>query len=695
MFEPITIGNVELRNRTYMGPHGIPLEAPTPGHEFYHSPAVEAAYYYAERAHGGVGLIFHSQQSGPVARFPWFSSNPWFRESIPSYRRVAEMVHEGGAKIMSQLWYTGNFLNQWDAIGPVSPVLRPSHEAHFVWHTVGREMTKAEIQRLIETYVQSSRHLLEAGYDGVEIHASHGAIVEKFLSPYFNKRTDEYGGSLENRMRFLTETLERVRDEVGTGLALGTRICADQLLEGAVDLEETKEILRRLDASGLLDFIDIDIGVEPEQQELMATSAFMPKLHNAERVAALREAAGSLTVLSCPGQLADLADAENLLAAGSVDMVGAVRGLIAEPELIKNALEGKEAESRRCLLVNQCIEAAAGLGFGCAVNPASGREEKWGVGVRRPAPRSMKVVVVGGGPAGGEAARVAALRGHEVVLFEARDELGGGMALWSKIPGRERVASTPRWYADRLAELDVDVRLSTKATKDSVLAEGADVVVTATGALYATGGQTGLRPGTLSGSEQDFVVTLEDILLHGQRLSGRVVVLDEEGLHAASGVAQLLAEEGAEVELVTRRPMTAETLNTAESSFVRRKLREAGVKSSTLTSIEFVGDQSVTLMDFEAAQTREVEVDWVVLATTRRPVDDLYRSLDGAVPFVYLVGDALAPRRLRDATYEAHRFAHAIGEPDMPASVQEEIFRPVEELRPAEFAGRSAAEVAG
>src|SRR5580692_9836815 len=183
VFEPITIGPVQIRNRTYMGPHGIPLEAPTPGHEFYHSPAVEAAHYYAERAGGGVGLIFHSQQVAPVARFWWFSSNPWFRESIPSYQRVAEMVHDQGARIMAQLWYTGNYLNQWDAIGPVAPVLRPSHESHFLWHTVGREMTKAEIRQLIDSYVRSSRHLAEAGYDGVEIHASHGAIVEKFLSP--------------------------------------------------------------------------------------------------------------------------------------------------------------------------------------------------------------------------------------------------------------------------------------------------------------------------------------------------------------------------------------------------------------------------------------------------------------------------------------------------------------------------------
>jgi pyruvate/2-oxoglutarate dehydrogenase complex dihydrolipoamide dehydrogenase (E3) component len=305
----------------------------------------------------------------------------------------------------------------------------------------------------------------------------------------------------------------------------------------------------------------------------------------------------------------------------------------------------------------------------------------------------MKVVVAGGGPAGAEAARVAALRGHEVVLLEARDALGGALNLWSQIPGRERVAATPRWYAARLEELGVDVRVSTKATREAVLAESPGVVILATGGLYSPGGQTGVRPMTLPGSEQDLVCTVEDVLLHGQRLSGRVVVLDDEGLHAASGVAEILARAGAEVELVTRRGLQAETLNTAESSFVRRRLREAGVRSSTRTTIERIGDQSVTLLDFESGETREVEVDWVVLAASRRPVDGLYRQLDGAVPYVYLVGDALAPRRLRDATYEAHRFAHVIGEPDMPSSVQSEIFREVEELKPAEFAVRTPAPV--
>lgn len=684
VFTPLAIGPIEVPNRFFMGPHGIPLEAPTPGVEAYRSPSVEAAHYYAERAAAGVGLLFHSQKVAPVAGFHWYTANPWFTESIPSYARVAEGVHEHGAKLFAQLHYTAHTLQNWEPLGPTVPPLRPSPEPHFIVQAVGLEMRKKEIRWMAEAYAQATRNLREAGYDGVEVHASHGALYEKFLSPYFNHRSDEYGGSLENRARFLLETLELMRSQTDGRMALGIRMTADQLLPGGMDEEDAAEFLQLMAKSGLVDFADIDIAVEPEQQELMATSAFLGRHHNVDRVARLSQFARPLVTIAVPGQVTSLGEAEDMLARGVADMIGAVRGLIAEPELVKNSLEGREDRNRRCLTVNQCIESALFQGFGCAINPASGREDRWGVRKIAPAPRQTKVVVVGAGPGGLEAARVARLRGHEVVLLERASRLGGAVNLWAQLPGRGHMASAPTWWTDRLQELGVTIRTGVDADAGTVIGEAPEVVIVATGSHYSLAGETGFRPSAIPGYDQSFVCSPEAVLADGLKLAGRVIVLDEEGLSTAVGIAELAAAGGAEVQLLTRKAMQAAHLNAAERPLVLKRLRDAGVSSVGGVQVTQIGDHSVTLADLEGGQERSIEdVDWLVMSATRLPNNALHAAIEDQVPYAYLIGDALSPRRLSNATYEGHRFARVIGEHDMPGSVTEEIFKPMTPMRPA------------
>jgi 2,4-dienoyl-CoA reductase-like NADH-dependent reductase (Old Yellow Enzyme family)/thioredoxin reductase len=679
VFSPIALGPVTAPNRVYMAPHGIALDAPTPGYAS-REPSVDRVHYFAERAAGGVGTIFHSTQVAPFAGQANLSENPGLAESIPSYARVADAVHEHNAKLMAEIWYVAWSPKRWEALGPEAPALAPSATQQYGLPSTRRKMGREEILGFIRANATATRNLRSAGYDGVELHVSHGALFEYFLSPYFNHRSDEYGGSFEGRLRLLIETLEVMRMEAAGDMAIGIRLTVDEMLPGGYDAEDTKQILGSL--AHLIDFVDLDISVEPEQGHLMATNFFEPPLHNASRVAAVTSAVDlNVPILCTPGRVTSVAEAEKLLAAGVVDMVGSARGLIAEPAMINNARWGREHEGRKCIAVNACVDPL-GTGWGCAINAAAGKEERWGARtLATPAPRAMRVTVVGGGPAGLEAARVATLRGHSVALIEHRDQVGGGLDLWSRLPGREAVGAHCRWLEQRCRDLGVDISTGRFGDRATVLETNPDVVIIATGSRYNQRGECGMSPFAIPGWDRDFVCGPEVIIRREKEVSGRVVVIDEEGYHAGAGVAEMAAALGAHVQLVTRKPAAGAHLGLA-TAYVAERLNRAGVGVSTGSFISRIGDHSVTLVAKDEERTID-NVEHVILVTMRDAVDDLYEVLNGHAPYVYLIGDALAPRGLREATYEGHRFARVVGEDSMPTSVLEALFQPTSGVRPA------------
>lgn len=689
VFEPIRLGPVEIPNRIYMAPHGLPLDTPIPGLGSHGEPSAEHALYFAQRAAGGTGLIFHSTLLGPFADISnYIHATPFNDEAIPSYAKVAELVHGNGAKIMAEIWYLPWVPHKWDALGPSAPSLAPSAMPFFDATVPGTmyEMRHYDIEHVVEAHRKSAANLKSAGYDGLEIHLSHGALLEYFLSPYHNHRGDEYGGSLENRCRIVLRTLEVVKDAAGPDMAIGIRMNADQMLPNGFGEDEARTIIEHLAASSLLDFVDLDISVEPEQRHLTTTSYLERELHNLERVQRVGPAAKPLPLLATPGRLTSIDRAEQMLVAGSTDMVGIVRGLIAEPNLVKDAEHGSEHRSRICIGANHCIgNNSSSQGWGCAINAVAGREERWRESsVNRPNANAMNVVVVGSGPAGLEAARISAQRGHRVTLLERESSIGGALKLWGSIPGRSSVLSLPAWFADRLDEFGVEVRTGLNADVASITALKPDVVIIATGARYEASGESGASPFPIPGHDQGFVHRPEPILRGDVMLTGKVVVLDEEGLHTGVGVAEVAAGTGATVELITSFPIPGVNIS-HDLPYVIPRFQAAGISFSALTRITNIEpDHQLKLVHTITGAERTIaNVDVLVLTTIRRPRSVLVEPLANAVPYVYVIGDALAPRTLREATYEGHRFGRVIGESVMPRHTTDELFKPLPSLRAA------------
>ncbi|WP_199430485.1 mycofactocin system FadH/OYE family oxidoreductase 2 [Qaidamihabitans albus] len=647
LFRPLRIGPVTLANRVVFSAHLTNYAADG-------LPSEQHAAYYAARAAGGAGLIITEEHSTHPTDWPYEKLIHGFHpEVVPGYRRITDAVHAHGVPIFAQLNHNGG---QASSMYSRLPVWAPSPVPDPMFREVPKAVTIAEIDEIVAGYATVAGHCRAGGFDGVELQCSHSSIVRGFLSPATNVRTDDYGGTLANRARLLLRLVDAVREAIGPDLALGVRLCGDELIEGGTTIDEAVEVARRVEATGKVDYINTSIGVATSTLYMIEASMSVPPGYAMFIPSAIRKAV-ELPVVGV-GRFKDPVQADRALAEGHADLIGVVRGQIADADFVGKARAGHATDIRTCLSCNQECVGRMGLNrwLGCIENPRTGRES---VPLPMPVRRGRRVVVVGGGPAGLQAAATAAERGHEVTLLERRQSTGGQVSVAASVPSRAEFLDVVRNSLAECRRHGVDVRTGLGATAGEVRALRPEVVVLATGARP--------QPPYWKG-ELDRVVDVRDVLEGRAAPEGDVVVVDDLGFHQATSVAELLADRGCTVRISTSGMVVGQDLGVTldlETFNVR-----AAAKGITQTTDEVVlgatadgstGGVRLQMLTHTTGSTTEVPCDWVVCATHQEPEDELWHELSGAAGFeVHRVGDCVAPRRAHAAVIEGHRVAAGI-----------------------------------
>jgi len=642
LFSPLRVGPVVLSNRIVFAAHLTNYAED--GH-----PTAQHAAYFEARARGGVGLIITEEHSVHPTDWPYEKLIHGFDESvIPGYRRITEAVHRHGTPIFAQINHNGG-----QASGMYSrlPVWAPSSVADPMFREVAKEVDHREIAEIVAGYARTAEHCALGGFDGVELQCSHSSIVRGFLSPATNLRTDEYGGSLANRARILLEIVAAVRQAIGPERALGVRLCGDELIDGGTTIDDAVEVARMVETTGQVDYVNTSIGVATATLYMIEASMHIPPGYALFIPSALRKAV-DLPVVGV-GRFKDPIQAERALADGHCDLIGVVRGQIADPDFAAKARSGHAEDIRLCLSCNQECVGRMGLNrwLGCIEHPRTGRESEPDVSPRRP---GRRVMVVGAGPAGLQAAIAAAGRGDEVTVYERADAAGGQVRLAATVPNRAEFGDLVRNQLAECARLGVNVKYGVDVDADLVLAEAPDAVVVATGAVPE-------RP-YWAPPDGTQVVDVRQVLDGSATPEGRVLVVDEVGFHHATSVAELLADRGCTVQVVTPGMVVGQDLGVTldmENWCVRAAAK--GIVQTTDCLVTAVAPGSVALMHHPTGQPREVAADWVVCAVPAAPAEQLYLDLKarGGID-VQRAGDCVAPRRAHAAVVEGHRAGVAL-----------------------------------
>lgn len=536
------------------------------------------------------------------------------------------------------------------------PVWAPSPVADPLFREVPKAVSHAEIADIVAGYALVAEHCAEGGFDGIELQCSHSSIVRGFLSPATNKRTDEYGGSLVNRVRILAEIVAAVRKVVGNRLALGVRICGDEFIDGGTTIDEAVEVAKLVEATGQVDYINTSIGVATASLFMIEASMHIPPGYAMFIPSAIRKAV-DLPVVGV-GRFKDPLQAERALDEGHCDLVGVVRGQIADPDFASKSRSGATEDIRLCLSCNQECVGRMGLNrwLGCIENPRTGRESQ-GVGLSRPASKRRNVMVVGAGPAGLQAAIAAARNGHTVTVYEKEPVPGGQVRIAASVPNRAEFGDMIRNQIIECQRLGVTIEYGVGVWPGLVEEKKPDHVVVAMGAEPQ-------RPWWVPGDAQR-VCDVRDVLTGAASPTGTVVVIDEIGFHHATSVGELLADRGCSVEIVTPGMVVGQDLGITldMENWWMRATKKGIVQTTDLVPMGLEVGETVNTLNLLHHPTGSNVVrtpDWVVLAVPGGPVEWLYSDLKAAGWSVDRVGDCLAPRRAHAAVIEGERAGAAV-----------------------------------
>ncbi len=674
LLQPFKLKNLSLRNRVLSTSH-------EPAYSQDGMPKTRYRLYHEEKARGGIALTMFGGSS-LVSRDspPAFGNLHLFDDAIvPWFRELADGVHRHGAAIMCQITHLGrrtsNYTGDWLPVLAPSPLREPAHRAF------PKIIEQSEMRRIVGEYADAARRCKEGGLDGIEIEA-YGHLIDAFWSPRTNQRNDEYGGCLENRMRFGIEVVSAIRAAVGDEFIVGIRMVFDEDLEGGLEPEETLTIANRAIAAGKLDFVNVIKGHIDTDEGLSRVIPIMgtPSAPHLEFVKTIRQA------LDVPvfhaARIRDVATARHAIAGGYVDMVGMTRAHMADPHIVAKIARGEEERIRPCVGMGYCIDRIYEGGEAlCIHNPATGREQTLPHVIGKSKSPGKRVVVVGGGPAGLEAARVCAERGHSVVLFEAFDEPGGQVLLAAKVKRRREILGITQWIHEELKRLDVDLRLGMLAEDQDIVAESPQVVIIATGGVPNT---SFIKHG------QDLVTDSWDILAGRAAVAGAVLLFDDNGQHPGMACAEFIAEAGARLEYVTPERTLAPEVGGMNYPAYFRVFDQHDVTvtlNRRLTGVRRDGNRLVARL-FNEYSGRSVErtVDQVVVEHGTLPLDEVYQALkprsknlgevdldallagkpqevnsnpDGRFA-LFRIGDALASRNIHTALHDALRLCNTL-----------------------------------
>jgi 2,4-dienoyl-CoA reductase-like NADH-dependent reductase (Old Yellow Enzyme family) len=648
VFQPLVINGATISNRIVRTAHGTGLRGD------------DLIAYHVERARGGVGLSI-LEVAGVHATSA--SGIPVHSDAVlPLYERLAAALHPHGMQVFQQLWHAGAAYGRsagmplWSA----SDVPNPSVGV------IPTPMTKDDIDEVVAAYGAAARRVRDGGLDGVEVHGAHGYLVGQFLSPATNHRTDEYGGSPENRLRFLREVLAAIRDAVGPDFPVGVRLSADEEIEGGLQPVDTADIARTIEP--LVDFVDVSLASYWRFHKLLSTldDPLGYELATSEIVT---KAVSVPTIVT--GRIMTLDHAAHLITSGVADMVSMVRALVADPYLVAKVRDGRDAQVRPCIGTSVgCVAGLMATGrLQCVVNVAAGNEATVAFETPAPADTVKRVVIVGAGPAGLEAARTAALRGHHVQLFDMARQLGGQVTIAAAAPYRTDLGAITRWLGEEVARLGVEVHLSTPVDPDTVLDARPDVVVLATGTTPRRDGFQISAPATpVPGADLAHVYTSWDVLGFGGRaVVGRTaVVYDDTGTFEAVCIADALIAAGATVTFLSRFEQLGAMIPyppaTVEAS--RERLMAGPFTFVPAMSLVCISATAVDARLSGTAQVRSYDADTVVIVGFPSPNRELAEHLrqplaERGIP-MHLVGDATGTNGILEAVRQAAGVARAL-----------------------------------
>lgn len=629
LFEKTRIGKMELRNRIVLPPMVVNFANPDG------SVSENTKNYYAERAKGGAGLLII--EATAVCRGGRSSPSQLIMykdEFIPGWRGLVDIVHKHGSKIAVEICHCGrqgkSIFTGEQPVGPSPiPVKREGWE-------MPRELTIEEIGGLVDEFAEAARRARDAGFDAVEIHATHGYLLSNFISPHLNKRTDKYGGDIGGRARFTLEVVERTKEKLGEDYPVIVRINGADFVPGGLTLDESCVLSRMLQEAGA-DSIDVSAGSYEAIDYDIPPASMEPGC-----VVYLAEAIKKnvqIPIMTV-GRINTPALAESILQEGKADLVAMGRSLIADPELPNKAREGRLNDIRICTACRECLDKIfEKVKISCSVNAAFGNEGAYAI---TPTKRPKKILVAGGGPAGLEAARVGALRGHKVILYE-KDRLGGQMLIAALPPHKDGIGDFTKFLTAQITGLGVEVNLGQKVTPNLISEIKPDAVVVATGAAP-------IIP-SIPGVDLKNVFTFSDVLT-GKKESGQRVVIIGGG-RVGCETADFLIEKGKEVTILEMLDQIGADLGQFSKEDILPRLSKKGVRMEVNNKAEEITSKGV--LAATGGKIVRFDADSVVIATGSQPNKELAGQLEGKVPELHVIGDCVEPRRLQNAVHEGFR----------------------------------------